>query len=124
MRAATLLALVGLVSALAPVGASAATGESSDREWQGWRVRQNEAVREVDAARLRYQAAIDAYKRARHRRRPRGEKKSELIAAREAARVEMLEVERRLAEFLEQARRAGVPAGYLRHAPAAPVPTP
>ena len=119
---ATLFAMVGLVSALAPIAASTAT--ASDREWQGWRERHLRAVHEVDAARLRNRAAIEAYKRARHRRRARGEKKSEFIAAREAARVELLDVERRLAEFLERARRAGVPAGYLRSAPAAPAPTP
>jgi chromosome segregation ATPase len=50
----------------------------------------------------------------RHRRRARGERKAAILAELEAAEKALQEAKRELAEFEAQARRDGVPPGWMR----------
>jgi hypothetical protein len=52
----------------------------------------------------------------RHRRRERGEAKAEIIEEQEAAREAVTQAARGLDALLEEARRAGVPPGWIREA--------
>ncbi len=115
------LALTAAVSFAAAGGPS---GED-ERERQvrvQWQSRQLEAILNVENARGRYRAASAEYQQMRHRRRMRGERKAQVIADHDAAREALEQAERVLAEFKEEARRAGVPPGWLRAAPIEPVP--
>jgi hypothetical protein len=83
-----------------------------------------EARADIDSARERRDAAETAVDRMRHSRHPRGAAREGLFSEREEARAGVVEAERALDELLEQARRAGVPPGWLREpalaTPAAP----
>lgn len=76
-----------------------------------------ERVRAVEEARARQESAEVAYKRMRHRRNDRGETKAAILAEREAANEALAQAERDLEQFLDQARRAGIPPGWLRNNP-------
>jgi hypothetical protein len=111
---AALLAAPGAPSLEAP--RAEALPEASERE--PWQERVAEARELVLRAQERRDAAETAVERMRHSRHPRGEAREALFAEREAARLDVAEAERALEELLEEARRAGVPPGWLR-APAA-----
>ncbi len=95
---------------------------ADEREWTRWQKRHREAIRTVDYERRHYASALAAYQKSRHRRSVRGEEKQEILVQREAAREAWAEAERWLVEFRDEARREGVPPGYLRDAPMAPLP--
>lgn len=82
-------------------------------EWTG-RIR--EARSAVAEARRRHTAAVEAFQKARHRHRARGEAKQELMVERQDSRVALEEAERDLKGLLEEARRNGVPPGWIRDA--------
>ena len=111
---ATLLAAPGAPTLATPNAAT--LPDASERE--AWQERVAEARAAVLRAQQRRTAAETAVDRMRHRRHPRGEAREALFAEREAARLGVTEAERTLEELLEEARRAGVPPGWLR-APAA-----
>jgi hypothetical protein len=71
----------------------------------------------VEAARARQEAAEVSYKRMRHRNRIRGDEKAQVLAEREAAKQALAQAERDLEEFLDRARRNGVPPGWVRNNP-------
>ncbi len=96
---------------------------ANELEWRHWQKRNQNTIRAVDHARRRYGSALAAYEKARHRRSVRGEKKKAVLAEREAAREAWAKAERQLVEFRDEARRAGVPPGYLRDAPTEPLPS-
>ncbi len=91
-----------------------------------WQTRIEEAREELVQARARHEAALAAYRSVRHRRRARGARKQAALKQRGEAETALVEAERHLEELLEQARRAGVPPGWIRDAlqpnPAAPQP--
>lgn len=106
-------------------------GESSEptdlSPKQMWQQRLREARQAVAEARARYETASRDYKRMRHGHRGRGEPRAEARAEIEAARKELEAAEQRLEALPEEARRAGVPPGWLREVededePAAPSP--
>jgi chromosome segregation ATPase len=88
---------------------------------EAWRDRLAEARSELERARERRDAAETAVDRMRHSRHPRGAAREALFAERDEARAGAAEAERALEELFEQARRAGVPPGWLR-APDAELP--
>ncbi len=91
-----------------------------------WQKQIEEAREELVLARARHEAALAAYRDVRHRRRARGARKQVALKERSEAEAALDEAERRLEELLQQARRAGVPPGWIRDAlqpnPAAPQP--
>lgn len=115
------LALTAAVSFAAAGGPSGKDEREREVRVQ-WQSRQLEAIHNVENARGRYRAASAEYQQMRHRRRMRGERKAQVIAEHDAAREALEEAERVLAEFNEEARRAGVPPGWLRAAPIEAVP--
>ena len=119
-RAALGLALAALLAAPgAPtLGAPRAEALRDAPEQEPWQERVAEARHLVLRAQERREATEKAVDRMRHSRHPRGEAREALFAEREAARLDVAEAERALEKLLEEARRAGVPPGWLR-APAA-----
>jgi hypothetical protein len=89
-----------------------------------WRDRVAEARAEVERAHERRDAAETAVDRMRHSHHPRGAAREALFAEREEARAGVAEAEQALEELLEQARRAGVPPGWLRAPDPAPAAAP
>ena len=108
--------------AVASLCGLASTAIADEREWTRWQKRHREAVRTVDYQRRHYASALAAYQKARHRRSVRGEEKQDILVKREEAREAWTQAERWLVEFRDEARREGVPPGYLRDAPTAPLP--
>jgi hypothetical protein len=128
MTRAKLLAAL-LAAALAfPLLAFAADPLPLDAQIQGpdkvtWVSRLREAHSAVAEARSRNLLAQDAYVRMRHRPGERGGEKAAILAEVTAAKLNLEETEARLTQLLEEARRAGVPPGWIREAtPAAPQP--
>lgn len=122
-RALALAALAGMPGASAlPRPAEATLPSDADRA--RWQERVGAARTELERARRRSEAAEEAVQQMRHRRRPRGEAREALFAEREAARAACSDAERALDELLEQARRAGVPPGWLRAEDAPPADAP
>ena len=117
-RALALAALGGWLAALAPAPPAAAAPD--DAEWSAWLERIDEARLALVQAERRSEAADLAVQKMRHRRKPRGEARAALFTEREAARAARADAERALEELLEEARRAGVPPGWLRPQQAAP----
>ena len=112
--------LAGMLAiALACLGA-AAHAESDPSDPAGWQQRLREARAVVARAQTRQTAAEAAYDRMRSRQYPRGEAKLAIEAERTAARDDAARAQQDLEELLEQARRAGVPPGWLRATEASP----
>jgi len=122
--------LIALLSALLapPLQAGATEPLPSDAHIGGpdkqvWVGRVRDAYRAVAEARSRHLAAEQAYTSMRHRPSQRGEEKAAILAERTAAEAALADAEAQLAQVLEEARRAGVPPGWIREAtPAAPQP--
>jgi len=79
-----------------------------------WSQRLARAQQRIDLARERVEKTDAAYSRARHDRNPRGGALEEVKERRTAAERELASAEAALPRLVEQARRAGVPAGVLR----------
>jgi hypothetical protein len=98
-----------------------------DKQKQVWQARFRQSRERVTAARSRHAAAVDAYKQMRHRRRDRGDEKAMILAELTASEVALMDAETSLKELFEEARRAGVPPGWMRmkrgQVPAAPEPS-
>ena len=101
-----------LAIALATAAAAPRAGAGTDGT-VAWPERIQEARDAVEQARLRRSAAEDAYDEMRHRQYPRGDARAAVEAERTAARDAVTEAERNLAALLDQARREGVPPGWL-----------
>ena len=123
VRALALAALAATPGAAA-LAMPAAAELPSDADRAEWRERVGAARAEVERAQRRSEAAEKAVKQMRHRRHPRGAAREALFAEREAADAARAEAERALDELLEQARRAGVPPGWLRAEGAHPAAAP
>jgi len=122
-RLALGLALAGLLAAPSAPALAAGTQPAlvDESERESWQERVAGARAELERAQKRRDAADTAVDRMRHRKHPRGEAREALFTEREAARAGLAEAERALDETLDEARRAGVPPGWLR-APAAQAP--
>ena len=93
---------------------------------EGWQTRIRKARAELAQARVRSERAVNSYRKVRHRGRGGGNRKREALMERNEAEEALAEAERHLEKLLDQARRAGVPPGWIRDAsgpsPAAPQP--
>jgi len=122
--------LAGLLAAVLafPLLAVAADPLPLDAQIQGpdkttWVSRVREAYAAVAEARSRDLLAQEAYTRMRHRPSERGGEKAAILEELTAAKTHLDDAEARLEQVLEEARRAGVPPGWIREAtPAAPQP--
>ncbi len=122
--AATLVRTVafGLASFAASgvdLGTGAAPGGPDQSAWMN-RIQQARA--RLSTAQDRYASAMVSYRQMKHRRRARGEQKLSILTQRKAARSELTAAQRELDALLEQARREGVPPGWLREAMATEIP--
>lgn len=79
-----------------------------------WQKRQAELERAVEDARLRLERAEAEYSRGRRANRLRGQAKVEVLQEIEDAKQDLAAAEAALDAFPEEARRAGVPPGWLR----------
>jgi hypothetical protein len=95
-----------------PPPAAPATGLSAE-QIEDWREQLVEAEARIERAQVDAAEAQAAFRQARHRRR-RGDARGELRAEMQAAEQELADAEAALPELLEEARRAGVPAGVRR----------
>ena len=82
-----------------------------------WRSRALATHRDAADARARYDAASAEYSRARASHRARGDRRAELVEKKRAAEDALEDAERRLTELPDEARRAGVPPGWVRVLP-------
>jgi hypothetical protein len=94
----------------------------SDSDRSAWEMRVRGAREAVARASARRDAAETAYDRMRHRDYPRGKAAAAVEAERSAARAAVEAANRSLEDLLEEARRAGVPPGWLRAESAEPAP--
>ena len=118
-------ALVGLLLlAGLPCPSWAAVPDDSRR--QQWITKFTQAYRDVAEAQVRHEKAIEAFTRAKHRNRARGERRAELEREIAEAEAALAKAQERMRNLSEVARRAGVPPGWIRAArdsvPAAPSP--
>jgi hypothetical protein len=101
---------------------------SYEAQKEMWQARFRVARTAVATQRIRRQAAHDAYTQMRHRRRERGDEKQKILQELTASEMALEASENALEELFEEARRAGVPPGWIRTArgdsPAAPEPGP
>ena len=124
LAALALAALAGEHGIAAPATPAAARLRSEAEQAQ-WRQRIGAARAAVEETRRQSAAAALEVQRMRHSKHPRGAAREALLAEREASDRARAEAERELNALLEEARRAGVPPGWLRddsEAPAAPAP--
>lgn len=121
---AAILASTALSNLPGPIGAPAAAAEE-EQEREVWQELVSRAKRRLEQSRARYQEALANYSKMR-RQHARGDPKVTALEERAAAEAEYLEAKRAWEELPEQARRAGVPPGWLRlpdgSDPAAPSP--
>jgi hypothetical protein len=114
MRRWSLFALVlGLFLAAAPLRAE------DDAELASWRSRLEQAQSDLVRAREEAAAAHAAYTKMRHDRSVRGEEKAKIIARRAETEHAAADAQARLDALREEARRAGVPPGWIPPDPAA-----
>ena len=110
------LLLVGL-AAPALDARGALTGALQEASLKStWVGRLRQAHRSVDETRARHAKAKADYGRARHRNRARGDRRSALLREIEESEAAMIQAEQRLEELREEARRTGVPPGWIREA--------
>jgi hypothetical protein len=94
--------------------AQAQAARPSDKE--AWVARLREANQNVAAARRRSQQADVDYREMRHRNRARGEAQEHILAEREQAAAALETAEHQMDALVENARRSGVPPGWIREA--------
>ena len=94
--------------------AQAQAARTSDKE--AWVTRLREANQGVANARRRSETADRTYSEMRHRNRARGEAKEQIMAEREQAAAALEAAEHQMDALVEDARRSGVPPGWIREA--------
>ena len=108
------LAGVVLVPNEAVAQSSPAKLQSEDRTRKAWQDRYRNAIDRERAARIELEAAQAAYNRGRHRQKLRGDKRVRALERIRLAEQELAEATRDLERVPDEARRAGVPPGWLR----------
>ena len=98
------------------LGTAPALAVPKPEEHDAWVDRILAARETVERARERVERSRTAYSRMRHRRKERGERREERREERDAALEALAAAEQALEALLEQARRAGVPPGWVREA--------
>lgn len=92
---------------------AAAIAQDADAEIEAWVKQLEDGRMRLRDARERVHRLEDAKGRGAARRYPRGDAKAAYIADLEAAHAELDDARRALPDLVEEARRAGVPAGVL-----------
>ena len=123
IRRILLVCSIALLTSIGiPPAACAAEAESEEAEQPEsraqWRALLLVANREVASARKRNEDAQRAYEIMRHRRRPRGEGKREIMDALELSREELATAQQKLEKMEKAARHAGVPPSWMEFDPA------
>jgi hypothetical protein len=113
-RRALVVALLALFLA-GPIGSpvvlAADDEEAAKAEWQD---RYHELMTRVESLRARYEAQSLAYRKSRKRSVPRGEEREALRIEVERLEQELAAAEQELADFPDEARRAGALPGWFR----------
>lgn len=108
----------------APTASASQLAREGDRA--AWQERFREARRALAEAEARDAAALESYRKMKRRNQARGDAKVAIVSEREEARAALEKATADLEALTEEARRAGVPPGWLRDpaarpdAPAAP----
>ena len=111
-----MLLLAGLAAPMLDAR-GALTGASQGASLKSsWIERLRQAHRSVDAMRARHAKAKADYGRARHRNRARGDRRAALLREIEESGAAVKQAEGHLEELREEARRTGVPPGWIRDA--------
>lgn len=111
--------LLGLLLAVTLVagGAMTASAETPADEMQlkrTWQTKYERVVARKDSAQRRINASKVVLREARQRDRLKGQHRVEIFRERDSAKKELALAEKALAEFPENARRAGVLPGWVR----------
>ena len=110
------LLLAGLAAPMLDArGALTGTSQGASLK-SSWIERLRQAHRSVDATRARHAKAKADYGRARHRNRARGDRRAALLRKIEESEAAVKQAEQHLEELREEARRTGVPPGWIRDA--------
>jgi hypothetical protein len=117
--ALALLVALGLGAPLAggpllPAPARAQDTGSSDEVRAEWQERYRDLIEQERRASERLEAARTAYADGRQRKRLRGERKLEVMEELDNAEADHQKARDELEAFPEEARRAGIPPGWLR----------
>lgn len=86
--------------------------ETAEREH--WQKRKRELEKAVDDAQARIDRAEATYGRGRRANRLRGQQKVDALKELDEARQQLADAQKALEAFPEEARRAGVPPGWIR----------
>jgi hypothetical protein len=120
MKRTLVIAVVAAALALPTLTGAAADPPADEVSYEAqkemWQARFRAARTAVETQRVRRQEALDAYTQMRHRRRERGDEKQRILEELTASEVALEASENALEELFEEARRAGVPPGWIRTA--------
>lgn len=112
MKSARYLAGVLLIAAVSLT--SVATGNDGPQNEDLWRQRALQTHREAANAQARYDAVMAEYSRLRAKQRDRGARKVDVLVKKQQAEEALRIANEKLAALPEEARRAGVPPGWVR----------
>ena len=104
--------LAGISILVITAGPGSANPESAKREY--WQTKYATIIAQATSAEKKVEVTRVAYRESRQRDRPRGTERQQLVTDLETAEAEWAAASKRLAEFPEEAHRAGVPPGWLR----------
>ena len=113
----TLVCLIGcalLLPSLLVATAAAQEPSFEDLERRVWQQRYRGLLQQVEQAQLDLETARAAYNKRRQRERLRGEHRKQAVAAIEEAEARLDGVQEQLEELPDEARKAGIPPGWLR----------
>ena len=91
-----------------------AAGDVREADKESWQQRYLELLTAVDDATSRLEVGRGTYSKAKQRGRLQGDRKRELLESISQAEADLASASEALENFPEEARRAGVPPGWLR----------
>jgi hypothetical protein len=103
-----------LALGLATTVATPALAELPDSGKAEWQARYRSLLDSVSEAASRYEAAKAVYSKNRQINRKRGDARFDINTELSEAQIELADARVALEDFPEEARRAGVPPGWLR----------
>ena len=114
----TLVCLIGcallLPSLLVATAAAQEPPSFTDLERRVWQQRYRGLLQQIEQAQLDLDTARGAYNKRRQRERLRGEHRKQAVAAIEEAETRLRDAQQGLDELPDEARKAGIPPGWLR----------
>ncbi len=106
--------LVVLASFFILIAAGSTSAGSEGAEKRVWQERYSSLISGVAHAEQRVEASRAAYSKAKQRNRLKGDLKLEILQEIQDAEAQLARLKKELAEFPDEAHRAGVPPGWLR----------